>query len=137
LYTQAKLDAAKQNMQRLLLDNGYYHSTIISSGKRDANTQRSTFLSHPARCAGKVGKVTFRGDSGSNRQNAGHHQLHPGDKVSAAHVRRALERLRKRYQRRDRLEAQVAVVERTYRPDSNYHRLTPSGSTAVPRSTSK
>jgi len=49
LYTQAKLDAAKQNMQRLLLDNGYYHSTIISSGKRDANTQRiELFLSHPA-----------------------------------------------------------------------------------------
>jgi len=39
--------------------------------------------------------------------------------VSAAHVRRALERLRKRYQRRDRLEAQVAVVERHLSSDSN------------------
>ncbi len=121
LYTQAKLDAAKQNMQRLLLDNGYYHSTIISSGKRDANTQRIELFFHiqPGALA-KVGKVTFRGDSGFQQAELpGITKLHPGDKVSAAHVRRALERLRKRYQRRDRLEAQVAVVERTYRPDSN------------------
>ena len=46
-------------------------------------------------------------------------KLHTGDSVSAAHVRRALERLRKRYQRRDRLEAQVAVVRRQYHEDTN------------------
>jgi outer membrane protein insertion porin family len=121
LYTQAKLDAAKQNMQRLLLDNGYYHSTVASSDKRDPDTQRVDLFFHiqPGALA-KVGKVTFRGDSGFQQTELpGITKLHPGDKVSAAHVRRALERLRKRYQRRDRLEAQVAVVERIYHPDSN------------------
>ncbi len=121
LFTQAKLDAAKQNMLRLLVDNGYYHGTVTSSDKRNPGTQQIDLFFHIQHGAlAKVGQVTFRGDSGFDQPALPDiTKLHTGDQVSAAHVRRALERLRKRYQRRDRLEAQVAVVQRIYHEDSN------------------
>ena len=37
LYTQEKVNGAKQNMQRLLVDNGYYHSNVTSSEKKIAS----------------------------------------------------------------------------------------------------
>jgi outer membrane protein assembly complex protein YaeT len=121
LYTLEKVNNAKQNMQRLLVDNGYYHSSVTSSEKRNPATQQIDIFFHiqPGSVA-KVGQVTFRGDAGFEQPESPKiTKLRPGDKVSAAHVRRALERLRKRYQRRDRLEAQVAIVQRVYHQDSN------------------
>jgi len=121
LYTPEKLDAARLNMQRLLLDNGYYHSNVTSTDKRNSATQQIDLFFHVHHGpVAKVGQVAYRGEAGfdpAELQNIT--KLHPGDEVSAAHVRRALERLRKRYQRRDRLEAQVAVVGRVYHEDSN------------------
>jgi outer membrane protein assembly complex protein YaeT len=121
LYTTEKLNAAKQNMQRLLLDNGYYHSSVMSSEKKNASTQQIDLFFHVHHgSVAKVGQVSFRGDAGFDPVELPNiTKLHPGNEVSAAHVRRALERLRKRYQRRDRLEAQVAVVQRVYHEGSN------------------
>ena len=121
LFTQDKLNAALQNIRRLLVDNGYYHGSATTTDKRNPNTQQVDIFFHvQAGPLAKVGNVTFRGDSGFNQAELPNiTKLHPGDRVSAAHVRRALERLRKRYQRRDRLEAQVAVVERSYHEDTN------------------
>src|SRR5205823_1576201 len=121
LFTQAKLEAAKENMLRLLVDNGYYHATVASTDKRRADTQQIDIFFHIQHgSVAKVGQVTFRGDSGFEQPALPDiTKLHPGDQVSAAHVRRALERLRKRYQRRDRLEAQVAVVQRVYHEENN------------------
>lgn len=121
LFTQDKLNEALQNIRRLLVDNGYYHGSATTTDKRNPTTQQIDifFHLHAGRLA-KVGNVTFRGDSGFDQAELPDiTKLHAGDKVTAAHVRRALERLRKRYQRRDRLEAQVAVVDRTYHEDSN------------------
>ena len=121
LYTRAKLDAAKQNMQRLMADNGYFHAAITSTDKRNPSTQQIDIFFHIAHGPlAIVGSVSFRGDSGFDQSQLPEiTKLHPGDKVSAAHVRRALERLRKRYQRRDRLEAQVAVVHREYHENTD------------------
>ena len=121
LFTQEKVNAALQNIKRLLVENGYYHGTATTTDKRNPTTQQVDVFFHVrAGSLARVGTVTFRGDAGFDQaQLPDITKLHPGDKVSAAHMRRALERLRKRYQRRDRLEAQVAVVERAYHEDTN------------------
>jgi outer membrane protein insertion porin family len=121
LFTKASLEAAQENMKHLLADNGYFHAVVSSTDKRDPKTQRVDVFFHVAHGPlAKVGQVSFRGDSGfPPSELPAITKLHTGDSVSAAHVRRALERLRKRYQRRDRLEAQVAVVHRQYHEDSN------------------
>src|SRR3954462_3455523 len=121
LFTDAKLEGAKQNMKRLMGDNGYFHSDVTSTDKRNLKTQQIDIFFHVVHGPlAKVGQVTFRGDSGfSPSELPSVTKLHTGESVSAAHVRRALERLRKRYQRRDRLEAQVALVHRDYHEDTN------------------
>jgi outer membrane protein insertion porin family len=121
LFTDAKLETAKQNMKRLMVDNGYFHSDVTSSDKRNLKTQQIDIFFHVVHGPlAKVGQVTFRGDSGfAATELPSITKLHTGESVSAAHVRRALERLRKRYQRRDRLEAQVALVHRDYHSDTN------------------
>jgi outer membrane protein assembly complex protein YaeT len=121
LFTNANLEAAKQNMKRLMADNGYFHAEVTSTDKRNPKTQQLDVFFHVNHGPlAKVGQVTFRGDSGFDEtQLPSITKLHTGDTVSAARVRRALERLRKRYQRRDRLEAQVALVHREYHEDTN------------------
>src|SRR4051812_31179611 len=94
LFTAANLDAAKQNMKRLMADNGYFHAEVTSTDKRNAKTQQVDIFFHvnPGPLA-KVGQVTFRGDSGFDESLLPSiTKLHTGDSVSAARVRRALER---------------------------------------------
>jgi outer membrane protein insertion porin family len=121
LFTSAKIEAAQESMKRLLADNGYFHAQVTTTDKRNPKTQQIDVFFHITRGSlAKVGKVTFSGDSGfTQAELPSITKLHTGDTVSAAHVRRALERLRKRYQRRDRLEAQVALIHREYHPDTN------------------
>ena len=45
--------------------------------------------------------------------------MHTGDYVTVQRVSRALDRLRKKYQKQDRLLSQVAISSRTYRPETN------------------
>jgi outer membrane protein assembly factor BamA len=46
-------------------------------------------------------------------------RLHPGVPVRSNRITRALQRIRSRYQKQDRLLAQVEVASRTYRPEHN------------------
>ena len=46
-------------------------------------------------------------------------RLRPGDRVSNERVTRALQRLRSKYQKQDRLEAQVSVIDKAFRPANN------------------
>jgi outer membrane protein insertion porin family len=121
LFTSAKLKTAEQNMKRLMVDNGFFHAEVSATDRRNPKTQQIDIFFHVVKGPlAKVGQVTFQGDSGfPEAELPAITKLHTGDSVSAAHVRRALERLRKRYQRRDRLEAQVAVVRRQYHEDTN------------------
>ena len=45
--------------------------------------------------------------------------MHPGDRVTADRVSSALQRIRKKYLKQNRLLAQVSVASRIYRPDAN------------------
>ena len=68
----------------------------------------------------RVGRVTVSGPAGfSVGQIQDIAKMHTGDYVTVQRVSRALDRLRKKYQKQDRLLSQVAISSRTYRPQSN------------------
>src|SRR2546423_13997779 len=46
-------------------------------------------------------------------------KMHPADPASAQRVTRALDRLRKKYQKQNRLLAQGSVAYRSYRPEAD------------------
>ena len=45
--------------------------------------------------------------------------MHPGDRVTAARVTNSLQRLRKKFQKQQRVLAQVSIAEQKYHPESN------------------
>jgi outer membrane protein assembly complex protein YaeT len=121
LLTQQKLDRAFVNLKNVLADNGYHLAVVTSQSQFHADTQQVdiTFNIEPGPIA-HVGEVKVTSDAGyppeEIREIA---KLHPGDRVVASHVNRALERLRKKYQNSDRLEAQVAITDQVYHSPSN------------------
>ena len=45
--------------------------------------------------------------------------MHPGDRVTAAQITNSLQRLRKKFQKQQRVLAQVSIAEQKYHPESN------------------
>ena len=45
--------------------------------------------------------------------------MHPGDRVTAARVTNSLQRLRKKFQKQQRVLAQVSIADQRYQPESN------------------
>ncbi len=121
LYSQSAVDHAVQLMKSLLLENGYYQSSVSVQDFPDAATQQVELrFQVEAGAPAKVGDVTVQGDSGYTPEeirNIAH--LHQGDTVTADRTSRALERLRDRYSHENRLEAQIALTDRKFHPDSN------------------
>ena len=67
-----------------------------------------------------MGKVKIEGDTGiPPEQILQITKLKPGAKVKNENLTRALERLRKYYQKNQHLEAQVSLTNRDYHPDTN------------------
>jgi outer membrane protein assembly factor BamA len=121
LFIQDDLDSAVTNIKKLMAENGFYRSEVQVRLDQQASAQlvNLTFVVNPGDRA-RVGAVNVTGDPGFTAEEVRNiAKMHPGDKVSAARVNRALTRLRKKYQKRDRLEAQVAIVNREYHPDTN------------------
>ena len=121
LYSQDKLDKAQANLQRVLEDNGFHRSKIAVSIQRTAEQHQIdlTFHVDPGPRA-TVGQIVLEGDAGFAKEELEEiAKFHPGEGVAAARLTRALQRIRARYQKQDRLLAQVSVAVRTYRPESN------------------
>ena len=121
LFTREKLDRGLGNIGQLMEQNGYYLSRVSDEEKEHPETQQIDILFHiePGPHA-KVGRITVTGPAGySVGQIQDIAKMHSGDYVSVQRVSRALDRLRKKYQKRDRLLSQVAISSRTYRPESN------------------
>ncbi len=120
-YTEEKLNAGLQGMQRTLQENGYYQATIKPFYEWEARDQqvKVQFVVDRGKPA-RVGIVNVTGSPGYSAEEIRNiAKLRSGDKVTAARVTRALQRLRKRYQKQDRLEAQVTMTQRTYHPETN------------------
>ena len=121
LFTEDKLDRALSNIKRLMEEDGYYRSAVAAQKGKHPETQEIdvVFQITPGPQA-RVGQVKVTGDPGySQGQVQDIARMHPGDPASALRVSNALDRLRKKYQKQNRLLVQVSIPERNYRPEAN------------------
>jgi len=121
LYSPEKLDRALAGIQRVLEENGFHRSRVTISDQRDEQQHQVNLTFHVVRGPrAAVGEITLEGDSGYSEaeiKEVAH--LHPGDPVVSNRITRALQRIRARYQKQNRLLAQVEVASRTYRSERN------------------
>ena len=121
LFTPEKMERALKNIRQLMQENGYYRSNVTEDEVTHPETQQVdlVFRVTPGAQA-HVGQVTATGNPGySQGQIQDITKMHPGDRISVDHVTRALQRLRKKYQKRNHLLAQVSITQRNYRPETN------------------
>ncbi len=116
LYAKEKLDRALAGIQRVMEENGFHQSKVTSSEQRDAQQHQVNLTFHVIRGPRAViGEITLEGDAGySIAEIKEIAKLHSGDPVVSNRITRALQRIRARYQKQDRLLAQVEVASRTY-----------------------
>lgn len=121
LFTEDKVVTSIDRMKKIFADNGYYEAKVSYDLEPNAKDSQMAIRFHavPGPLA-RVGDVTIQGDTNIDQQQVRSlTKLKAGAKVNSQHVTRALERLRKHYQKNAHLEAQVSLVDRQYRPDSN------------------
>ena len=121
VFSEDKVVSSIDRMKKIFADNGYYEATITYT--LDPNPKDSQMAIHFHATPGPlalVGDVTIRGDAGiAPEQVRSLTKLKAGAKVSSPRVTRALERMRKHYQKNAHLEAQVSLVGRQYHPETN------------------
>jgi outer membrane protein assembly complex protein YaeT len=121
LFIQDDLDAGVNNIKKLMAENGYYKAQVqvrLDQQPSEQLVNVTFFIIRGERA--RVGMVNITGNPGFTEEEVRDiAKMHPGDSVSTARVNRALTRLRKKYQKQDRLEAQVAITNREYHPDTN------------------
>ena len=121
LHTLDKLDRALQNIRQLMQENGYYRARVTAESTSNAATQQVSILFHitPGEPA-HVGEVKVTGHSAlSQGQVQDIARMHPSDLVTAARVTNSLQRLRKKFQKQERVLAQVSIAEQKYHSESN------------------
>jgi outer membrane protein assembly complex protein YaeT len=120
-FTEDKMKAAMGGMQRVLQDAGYYRAVIQTRYEWTALDQQVKVLfavtrGQPAR----VGAISMSGNGGLTPEEFSKTaKLHPGQRVSDGLASRAMQRVRKRLQKRGFLEAQVTLTQRSYHPETN------------------
>jgi outer membrane protein insertion porin family len=121
LFSEDNAKRAVERMTKVLGDNGYYQPTItyVLKPHEDTRQMDMVFRVTPGEVA-RVGTVKVEGDAGIlPEQVLQITKLKPGAKVKSENLTRALERLRKHYQKNQHLEAQVSLTDRDYREDTN------------------
>jgi outer membrane protein assembly complex protein YaeT len=121
LFTEDNVKVAMERMNKVMGDNGYYESSISYDLKPHEDSRQMDMLFHvtPGDVA-RVGAAKVEGDAGiSQEQVVQITKLKPGNKVKSSNVARALDRLRKHYQKNEHLEAQVSLTDRDYQASSN------------------
>ena len=121
LYTAEKLETAKAGIERVLNENGFHLSQInVTEQRNDEQHQANLTFEIILGPRAVVGAVTVQGDaSSSNGEIRDIAKLHSGDPVISSRMTRALQRIRSRYQKQDRLLAQVSLASSEYRPERN------------------
>jgi outer membrane protein insertion porin family len=121
-FSQTRLDHGVQLIHDFLREDGYYQPAVSGSTKMDsANAQVDiTYYVNLGRDA-RIGQVQVDGDSGMTleefRKKA---KLKAERKVSRDTTNRALEGLRKQYQKQERLESDVNLKSKDYQPPTNH-----------------
>ena len=116
-----RLRQAVVGMQKILEDDGFYGATITPKLTSHPQTQLVEIIFQVAASPrAHVGQVKVTGEAGFSPAEIGEiAKLRPGEEVTAQRIPRGMQRLRKRYQKVGRLEAQVSVVSLVYRPAAN------------------
>jgi outer membrane protein insertion porin family len=121
LFTPDQVERALANIKLLMQGNGYYRSSVGVEEHKDPGRQQISILFkiNPGPQA-RVGNVTVTGSPGySQAQIQDIAKMHPGKPVSVQLVTNALDRLRKKYQKQNRLLAQVSIPKKSYREEAN------------------
>lgn len=122
LYTDPEITDADGDLQTALKQNGFYlgkvfHSVTVDKENRLKNVH--FFVETGPRA--KVGNVAVQGDSGMSAQSFRKRaKLHSGKKVTHSTVSRALDALRKHYQKTHYLEATVQLKSADFQPKTNH-----------------
>src|SRR5580704_5847804 len=121
LHTMDKLDRALQNIRQLMQENGYYRSRVTAESTSNLATQQVNIIFNiTAGEQAHVGEVKLTSHSTlSLGQVQDIARMHPGDRVTAARITNSLQRLRKKFQKQQRVLAQVSIAEQNYNPASN------------------
>jgi outer membrane protein insertion porin family len=116
-FNESQIAAGAEGIKEMLQQQGYYESLMSADSQVDVagnqvNVTYTVAIGPPAR----VGQVTLEGsDAGLTleefRKKA---KLKQGARVTRDTTSNALDRLRKLYQKRDRLEATVSLQKQTY-----------------------
>jgi len=121
LFTQERMNRGLENIRQLMQENGYYRARVTSESTSNPATQQVDVLFHvTAGSQAHVGRVTVTGSSklsSGDVQSIAH--MNSGDRLTAQRVSESLQRLRKRFQKQNRVLAQVSIAEQTYRPQTN------------------
>ncbi|MGA8492808.1 MAG: outer membrane protein assembly factor BamA [Terriglobales bacterium] len=121
LFTSDQIEQALTNIKQLMHENGYYRSSVTEGEHKNPARQQVDILFQidPGPQA-RVGSVTTTGNPGfSPGEIQKIAKMHTGDPVSVLRVSNALDRLRKKYQKQNRLLAQVSVAKKSYRESEN------------------
>ena len=121
IYTLDSLERARTNVLQLMADNGYHRTSVTQDEHPNADTRQMDLVLHvsPGPQA-RVGEVRVNGSSTlTSSQVEDITKMHTGDRVTADRVSSALQRLRKKYLKQNRLLVQVSVAERKYVPAAN------------------
>jgi outer membrane protein insertion porin family len=119
--TPDKITRALDRIRVLMEDNGFYKSSTAYGEEPLPDAQQvDIHLQVTPGPAAHVGQVKLTGDTKialPEVEEDAH--FHSGDRVTADHVRSAIDRLRNKYRKRSRYTAQVSMVDRTYNPGRN------------------
>jgi len=120
-FDEDLIAAGIERMKKVLAEDGYFAPTIRMDSSIDPPHQRIELSFIVDRGAhARVGQVIVKGDAGyADGKIRSIAKLHPGQPVVATHLSRAFTRLHKKYQKSERLEAQVSLVDRNYHTDTN------------------
>lgn len=121
LLTPEKIDRALKGIERVMEENGFHQSKVTFAEQRDEKQHQVNMTFHVVSgTRAVVGEITLEGDSGETVEQIKEiAKLHTGDAVISSRIQRALQRIRARYQKQDRLLAQVLITSRTYHPERN------------------
>jgi outer membrane protein assembly complex protein YaeT len=111
-YSPQRISQTLERMHRLLEDSGYYQAQVTYREFPDPALQQMNvkFQVVPGSIT-HVGRVTLTGDPDVVLDDIEDiADIHPGDKVRKGQIQRALQRLRKRFQKGRRLTAQVGIA---------------------------
>ncbi len=119
-FTEAQIQAGIDGIKQVLMQNGYYEPVVTAVSTRDGSTQQvNVTYTVAVGPQARIGQVMLGGtDAGFTQQEfQKKSKLKHNAKVSRDTVTNALNRMRKQYQGKDRLEATVALEKSTYVPE--------------------